>query len=82
MRNQITQPVTTDDNYAFWAAALARQGSALRRELGCEPSLADLAAATGRLGEVAEHTSKRERVAMEAERDVVENNSVEVEASD
>ncbi len=31
-----------------------------------------LAIATERLGEVAEHTSKRERVAMEAERDVVE----------
>ena len=31
-----------------------------------------LALATERLGEVAEHTSKRERVAMEAERDVVE----------
>jgi ribonuclease R len=31
-----------------------------------------LAIATERLGDVAEHTSKRERVAMEAERDVVE----------
>ena len=31
-----------------------------------------IAIATERLGEVAEHTSKRERVAMEAERDVVE----------
>ncbi|MDD2899246.1 MAG: ribonuclease R [Desulfuromonadaceae bacterium] len=31
-----------------------------------------LAIATGHLGEVAEHASKRERVAMEAERDVVE----------
>lgn len=31
-----------------------------------------LAVATERLGEIAEHTSKRERVAMEAERDVVE----------
>ncbi len=31
-----------------------------------------LAIATERLGEIAEHTSKRERVAMEAERDVVE----------
>jgi ribonuclease R len=31
-----------------------------------------LSLATERLGEVAEHTSKRERVAMEAERDVVE----------
>ena len=31
-----------------------------------------LAVATERLGEVAEHTSKRERIAMESERDVVE----------
>lgn len=37
----------------------------------------DLAAATSRLGEVAEHTSKRERVAMEAERDVVELKKVQ-----
>ncbi|MDD2367606.1 MAG: ribonuclease R [Desulfuromonadaceae bacterium] len=34
--------------------------------------LKQLALATERLGEIAEHTSKRERVAMEAERDVVE----------
>jgi ribonuclease R len=36
-----------------------------------------LAIATERLGEVAEHTSKRERVAMEAERDVVEMKKVQ-----
>jgi ribonuclease R len=36
-----------------------------------------LAIATERLGEVAEHTSKRERVAMEAERDVVEMNKLQ-----
>jgi len=36
-----------------------------------------LAVATERLGEVAEHTSKRERVAMEAERDVVEMKKVQ-----
>jgi len=36
-----------------------------------------LALATERLGEVAEHTSKRERVAMEAERDVVELKKVQ-----
>jgi ribonuclease R len=36
-----------------------------------------LAIATSRLGEIAEHTSKRERVAMEAERDVVELKKVQ-----
>jgi ribonuclease R len=36
-----------------------------------------LALATERLGEIAEHTSKRERVAMEAERDVVELKKVQ-----
>ena len=36
-----------------------------------------LAAATANLGEVGEHTSKRERVAMEAERDVVELKKVQ-----
>jgi ribonuclease R len=36
-----------------------------------------LAIATERLGEIAEHTSKRERVAMEAERDVVELKKVQ-----
>jgi len=36
-----------------------------------------LAIATGRLSEIAEHTSKRERVAMEAERDVVELKKVQ-----
>ncbi len=43
----------------------------LRGVEGKRPS-PQLAIATERLGEVAEHTSKRERVAMEAERDVVE----------
>ncbi len=37
----------------------------------------ELAIATGRLGEIGEHTSKRERVAMEAERDVVELKKVQ-----
>ena len=36
-----------------------------------------LAIATSRLGEIAEHTSKRERVAMEAERDIVELKKVQ-----
>ena len=36
-----------------------------------------LAIATSRLGEIAEHTSKRERAAMEAERDVVELKKVQ-----
>ncbi|MBK5277216.1 MAG: S1 RNA-binding domain-containing protein, partial [Desulfuromonadales bacterium] len=36
-----------------------------------------LAIATERLGEIAEHTSKRERVAMDAERDVVELKKVQ-----
>jgi ribonuclease R len=36
-----------------------------------------LAIATSHLGEIAEHTSKRERVAMEAERDVVELKKVQ-----
>jgi ribonuclease R len=36
-----------------------------------------LAIATSNLGEIAEHTSKRERVAMEAERDVVELKKVQ-----
>ena len=37
----------------------------------------ELATATGHLDEIAEHTSKRERVAMEAERDVVELKKVQ-----
>jgi ribonuclease R len=37
----------------------------------------ELSTATSRLGEIAEHTSKRERVAMEAERDVVELKKVQ-----
>jgi ribonuclease R len=46
-------------------------GSSLSGVEGKRPSR-QLAIATERLAEVAEHTSKRERVAMEAERDVVE----------
>ena len=41
-------------------------------ERGSKRASKQLAIATERLGEVAEHTSRRERVAMEAERDVVE----------
>jgi ribonuclease R len=42
------------------------------REGGSKRASRQLSIATDRLSEVAEHTSKRERVAMEAERDVVE----------
>ncbi len=45
---------------------------ALAERSGDRKAEKQLAIATERLGEVAEHTSKRERVAMEAERDVVE----------
>lgn len=44
----------------------------LKASLGDKRTSKQLAIATERLGEVAEQTSKRERVAMEAERDVVE----------
>ncbi|MBW4055800.1 MAG: ribonuclease R [Proteobacteria bacterium] len=50
-------------------AALAL--TAEKKQVGTRASK-QLAIATERLAEVAEHTSKRERVAMEAERDVVE----------
>lgn len=52
-------------------ATLALSPAGEGREGGKRASR-QLALATERLGEVAEHTSKRERVAMEAERDVVE----------
>jgi ribonuclease R len=42
-----------------------------------ERAAKQLAIATSNLGEIAEHTSKRERVAMEAERDVVELKKVQ-----
>ena len=45
---------------------------ALEEKKGDKRAAKQLAIATERLPEVAEHTSKRERVAMEAERDVVE----------
>ncbi len=50
---------------------------ALQGEKESKRAQRDLATATSRLGEVAEHTSKRERVAMEAERDVVELKKVQ-----
>jgi len=50
---------------------------ALQGEKESKRAQRDLAAATARLGEIAEHTSKRERVAMEAERDVVELKKVQ-----
>lgn len=46
--------------------------SAAKEPSGIKSASRKLAIATERLGEVAEHTSKRERVAMEAERDVIE----------
>lgn len=52
------------------AALLAGYGAA--QPIEGKRASKQLAIATERLGEVAEHTSKRERVAMEAERDVVE----------
>ncbi len=54
-------------------------GGAGRSLSGAEGKRASkqLAIATGNLSEVAEHTSKRERVAMEAERDVVEMKKVQ-----
>jgi ribonuclease R len=53
--------------------------AALVAGAGSEGNRADkqLAMATERLGEIGEHTSKRERVAMEAERDVVELKKVQ-----
>jgi ribonuclease R len=57
-------------------AALAQSPS--RQGRGDDSHAAkQLAIATARLGETAEHTSKRERVAMEAERDVVELKKVQ-----
>ncbi len=49
----------------------------LEEKKGDKRSARQLAVATGNLSEVAEHTSKRERVAMEAERDVVEMKKVQ-----
>jgi ribonuclease R len=50
---------------------------ALDLQKGGKRAARELALATLRLGEVAEHTSKRERVAMEAERDIVELKKVQ-----
>ncbi|OGR30226.1 MAG: hypothetical protein A2X83_01850 [Desulfuromonadales bacterium GWD2_54_10] len=51
---------------------ILRAALALDEHKGEKRAAKQLAIATERLGEIAEHTSKRERVAMEAERDVVE----------
>ena len=53
-------------------ASRSATGGSSRAERREKRASKQLAIATERLGEVAEHTSKRERVAMEAERDVVE----------
>lgn len=51
---------------------ILRATLALDEHKGEKRAVKQLAIATERLGEIAEHTSKRERVAMEAERDVVD----------
>jgi ribonuclease R len=53
-------------------AALAQEGQKENKRIQRE-----LAIATSNLGEIGEHTSKRERVAMEAERDVIELKKVQ-----
>ncbi|HIJ86859.1 MAG TPA: ribonuclease R [Desulfuromonadales bacterium] len=60
-----TSPLPTSPRWGEEINSLPRRGRA-------GEGAKQLAIATERLGEVAEHTSKRERVAMEAERDVVE----------
>jgi ribonuclease R len=51
---------------------ILRAALATEEHTGDKRAVKQLAMATERLGEIAEHTSKCERVAMEAERDVVE----------
>jgi len=56
---------------------ILRAALALEGQQGSKRAERELATATARLDEIAEHTSKRERVAMEAERDVVELKKVQ-----
>jgi ribonuclease R len=56
---------------------ILRAALAAKEQTGDKRAEKQLAIATERLGEIAEHTSKRERVAMEAERDVIELKKVQ-----
>jgi ribonuclease R len=56
---------------------ILRAALAAAEHTGGKRAEKQLAIATERLGEIAEHTSKRERVAMEAERDVIELKKVQ-----
>ena len=56
---------------------ILRAALAVEEHTGDKRAEKQLAIATERLGEIGEHTSKRERVAMEAERDVVELKKVQ-----
>ncbi len=56
---------------------ILRAALAVKEHTGDKRAEKQLAIATERLGEIGEHTSKRERVAMEAERDVIELKKVQ-----
>ena len=63
-------PLPVGEGELFTLPLRGRDGE--REHKGEKRAVKQLGIATERLGEIAEHTSKRERVAMEAERDVVE----------